>query len=344
MNVMSTLPDSEQFAGSSAESIRAGRVMDDLTIEGLLGERGRLSYRLPRDVQLAAHELKEAIPHWRTRERGLGGLGSRFIKLSAALRSRLKPSTYVDLNKFLITDLSLSLEAKLIHRDLPDEVWTLYPATVARLLSYIRGSVGDNYGYPNEFFFKDVRFASGLSVPCGTVFVNLRSGLGYRTSVRWLLRHPHLFLRYAGSCLPSGQVFPWFRIHLDSRYMDDFDEPGWDACYMRIAALLRRHSEVLGMVGTSWLYDPQLAYVSPHLSYLRLRPTERGATIVRNGSSDYAISCATAKGCEDRVARLVASTRRKLYEQGKYVPVAYSLLWPREALLGWADAQLTSVE
>jgi hypothetical protein len=101
------------------------------------------------------------------------------------------------------------------------------------------------------------------------------------------------------------------------------------------------------MVGTSWFYDPQLAYVSPHLSYLRLRPMERGATIVRNGSSDYAISCATAKsrsGCEDRVARLVASTRRKLYEQGKYVPVAYSLLWPREALLGWVDAQLTSVE
>jgi hypothetical protein len=36
--------------------------MDDPTIEGLLSERERLSYRLPRDVQLAAHELKEALP------------------------------------------------------------------------------------------------------------------------------------------------------------------------------------------------------------------------------------------------------------------------------------------
>src|SRR5215472_11400995 len=121
MNLRSTSL-SEQLARASSERTGAGHLMDDLTIEGFLRERERLSSRLPGDVQSAADKLKEALPHWRKRERGVG---ARFIKLSASLRDRLKLSTYVDLNKFLIADLSLSLDATLIDRDLPDEVTTL---------------------------------------------------------------------------------------------------------------------------------------------------------------------------------------------------------------------------
>jgi hypothetical protein len=135
---------------------------------------------------------------------------------------------------------------------------------------------------------------------------------------------------YAGSFLRSGQVLPWFRIHTESRYLNDFNEAGWDACYMRIVALLRAHSEVLGMAGTSWFYDPQLDAVSPRLTYLRLRPLERGVSILRSGTSAFDIASATAK----------SSSRRRLYEEGKYIPVSYNLLWPREALLAWADDRL----
>ena len=80
------------------------------------------------------------------------------------------------------------------------------------------------------------------------------------------------------------------------------------------------------MAGTSWFYDPQLETVSPRLSYLRARPIERGAFIVRSGTLPFDIQSATAK----------SENRRRLYEAGKYIPVAYTLLWPREKLLAWA--------
>jgi hypothetical protein len=45
------------------------------------------------------------------------------------------------------------------------------------------------------------------------------------------------------------------------------------------------------------------------------------------GTSDFDIASATAR----------SPTRRKLYEAGKYVPISYTLLWPRERLLRWDD-------
>jgi len=298
--------------------------VEESTIEGFARERERLSQRLTREEQSAADDLQAALPDWRVTE---SGVGEKFANLSTILQHRFKPSTFLDLNKFLIAELALALEVKLASRDLPDEVLALYPDAVGRLLTYLRDSADEEYYFPNDFFFKDLRFAAGLSVPCGAQVVDWRSGIGYRASVRWVLRNPSP--RYIGLFLGSAQIRPWFRIHTESRYLKDFNEAGWDACYLRIAALLRKHPEVLGMAGTSWFYDPQLDSVSPNLSYLRLRPMERGASVIWSGTTEFDISSATAK----------SNTRRRLYEEGKYIPVSYSLLWPRKQLLAWADGQ-----
>ena len=51
--------------------------------------------------------------------------------------------------------------------------------------------------------------------------------------------------------------------------MQEFSPEGWMRFYLRTAELLRRDPRVKGLIGTSWLYDPALADVSPHLAYLR---------------------------------------------------------------------------
>jgi hypothetical protein len=300
------------------------RIMDTATAEGFLTERDDLSRRLTQAEQSAARELEAALPDWRD---ATGGLG-RFSTLSAAFRRRFERSTFLDINKFVVVDLVLGLEEAIASRNLPDEILTMYPAAASRLLTYVRNSSDLEYSLPNDDFLKDLRFASGLSVPCGTQVVDLRSMIGYRASAGWLLRNPStLHLR---SILRYCQIVPWFRVHTESRYLNDFNESGWDACYIRVAALLRLHPEVLGLVGTSWFYDPQLETLSPRLSYLRLRPVERGAALVWSGTSDFDIRSATAK----------SENRRRLYAEGKYTPVSYNILWPREKLLAWADAQL----
>ena len=297
--------------------------MDPATLQGFVNERDRLSQQLSLTEQACARELETALPDWREANAGL----ERFCALTRVFHDRFERSTFFNITKFVIVDLMLGLEAAIATRDIPDEVLAMYPDAASRLLVYVRNCSND-YSLPNDHYLKDLRFASGLGVPCGAQVVDLRSMIGYRASARWLLRNPSR--HYTRSILRFGQIGPWFRVHTESRYLDEFNEPGWDACYLRIATLLRRHREVIGMAGTSWFYDPQLETVSPRLSYLRTRPLERGASIVWSGTTAFDIRSATAK----------SESRRRLYEEGKYIPVSYTLLWPREKLLAWADTQV----
>jgi len=81
------------------------------------------------------------------------------------------------------------------------------------------------------------------------------------------------------------------------------------------------------MVGTSWFYDPQLLAISPRLAYLQTTPLAHGAFLVRHGSGAIHTELATA----------TSPTRRALAEKGSYIPVCYSLVWPRAELVRWAS-------
>jgi hypothetical protein len=302
------------------------KVMDKATAEAFLMERDSLSKRLTPEEQSAARELQSALPDWR---HGVGGLGREFTVLSTAFHTRFEQTTFLNINKLVVVDSALRLAETLVPRKIPDEILALYPARASQLLAYLRNLSDQEYCSPCDEFVKDVRFASGLSVPCGEAqCADLSSIIGYRMSARLLLWNPSR--RNAWSILRSGRIVPWFQGHTDSRYLNDFNEPGWDACYIRIAALLRVHPEVFGFAGRAWFYDPQLESLSPRLSYLRLRLIERGAFMVRSGTTDDDIRNATAK----------SANRRRLYEAGEYTPVAYTWLWPREHLIAWADSQL----
>jgi hypothetical protein len=86
------------------------------------------------------------------------------------------------------------------------------------------------------------------------------------------------------------------------------------------------HPDVLGMFGASWFYHPVLDTISPRLSYLRDVPLKGGAHLffVEEGGAARANSLATSP------------TRRKLYEEGKYFPTTYMMVWGREAQSNWA--------
>jgi nifR3 family TIM-barrel protein len=92
-----------------------------------------------------------------------------------------------------------------------------------------------------------------------------------------------------------------------------------------VRRLLLAHLEVRGVVGTSWFFDPQLDAISPRLSYLR-KPLERGAFLVPGRSGAFDIASATVN----------SDARRQLFEQGHYMPVPQTLVWPRKELLLWA--------
>ena len=223
----------------------------------------------------------------------------------------------------VVAAASLRLPDTLAAHQLPPSVTALLPAALERLAGSLLASDGERYDESADLCRKDLRFVVGQAVPCGAQDVDLYSAAPWTT----LLKNPAAsrWARY----LAAGGTGVWFRIHTDPRNTGDFDGPGWRRCYLRIAELLATRPEIRGMVGTSWFYDPQLLSISPRLAYLQTDPVEGGAFMLRNGPGAIHTQRATQ----------TSPSRRKLFEDGKYLPVCWSVLWPRKEMLAWAAAQ-----
>lgn len=207
--------------------------------------------------------------------------------------------------------------------ELPGTIAALYPMAFERLAIYLQGLKGD---YPADHKHKDWVFVTGESVPVTRSHaVDLSSRIGYRASLLLITENPRW--RYARDLIRGREIGPWLRVHTEPRWLEDWNEAGWEKVYRQSARLLRSRPQALGLAATAWFYDPQLAIISPRLCYCRERLLERGAVMMRVGTSAFDIASATAR----------SSSRRALYEAGKYVPVSYTLLWPRERLLRWDD-------
>lgn len=123
-----------------------------------------------------------------------------------------------------------------------------------------------------------------------------------------------------------GGFRPYFQIHTHKFMLDMFNEQGWEECYRGCAALYALHPRVRGMMGGSWFYDPAVAAISPRLSYLRDTPLQNGAHVMFVEAGGDAINNSLA----------TSPTRRKLYEEGAYVPKSYMLIWGKQQQIAWA--------
>jgi hypothetical protein len=90
---------------------------------------------------------------------------------------------------------------------------------------------------------------------------------------------------------------------------------------------LRLHTEVKGLAGTAWFYDPHLERVSPNLAYLRRRREVGGGWTFKYGTTPDVAAQALSR----------SPTWRRLAAQGQYVPTSYYVVWPRRDLLTWAE-------
>ena len=178
----------------------------------------------------------------------------------------------------------------------------------------------DSYCYPNDDFVKDYRFAAAMTVPAGAQIIDIGSKAGTSVAMPLLTKSPLTALK--------SLTGTWFRVHTEGRYLSEFNEEGWDNCYLCLADLLHKNPNVMGMLATSWFYDPALEKISPRLAYLAQTPRKAGARIIKIGSSEFDRSSATK----------TSQTRRKLYEAGQYIPTSYTVMWQRNDLINWAQS------
>jgi len=148
-----------------------------------------------------------------------------------------------------------------------------------RILETAEKDVEGNYIWhpSSEVYVKDLQCYTGRIVPCGAQLADLRSGFGRRLLVAGgLARIPG----NAKFLLAAGLSGSYIQIHTHTPTLSEFNEPGWEACYLCIADLCRNIPTLSGFTGGSWFYDPALETVSPRLSYLRHTPLAGGANAI----------------------------------------------------------------
>ena len=119
---------------------------------------------------------------------------------------------------------------------------------------------------------------------------------------------------------------PMFQIHTHLRYLDEFNVEGWNECYRACADLYSVHPTSLGMYGGSWFYDPVVSSISPRLSYLSVVPKSGGAHFLLGARQGHFV--------DDAIS--TSPSRRKLFEEGKYNPRSFYMIWGRHDQSAWA--------
>lgn len=178
----------------------------------------------------------------------------------------------------------------------------------------------------NDLFHKDFGLATIRLYAAAAQLVDFRAGMGRATLMKqgWrdLPRRLAIFMKIGG-------FKPFFEIHTHLAYLDEFNEEGWNECYRCCAELYAIHPDILGMYGGSWFYDPALATISPRLNYLREIPQKGGAYCLFDSVNEHSTHDAIA----------TSPTRKALYNEGKYTPASYALIWPRAAQIAWSAAE-----
>jgi len=239
-----------------------------------------------------------------------------------------RDDTLIRIRKAIVARLALAhFQAE---DKLAPSVVALYPAFFDRLAQFLSHRPGR--GYRPGFYCKDVRYALGLTIPCGSLQIDLRYRIGPKLVLRDIVHSgsPQADWDYVSSSVWGR----WYNTHLDPREMGDFNPAGWTASFSRIADMLEINRQVRGAAGVSWYYDPKVSEISPELAYLR-----------RNQIDNGAFSLWLGPGPEHTKNAVFASRiRQRLYEKGKYLPTAFLIAWPRRDLIRWARSAATAAE
>jgi hypothetical protein len=275
------------------------------------------------DVLRLAAEIRRAVDHNAAMERIARTADAWLIaNIGQADDAARRAAIAILAQSVSLAALSLPADILALEAPMHDDIW--------RFLS-------GPHVYDHERFAKDLMLASGGAVPAGSFIVTLPGPcpgvfsphvrralgavyrqcrqLGVEQALRWLL---------------EAGVRPWAELHLDTRNLRAFSAEGFEASYRRLAGLMSARPELAGVFGASWLYDPQLKAVSPHLAFVRDGALAGGARLLRLPTDPAQVAFAVAR----------SPVRRDLFDKGLYQPVCYGMYWDRRALIGWAAQKL----
>ena len=80
------------------------------------------------------------------------------------------------------------------------------------------------------------------------------------------------------------------------------------------------------MFGGSWFYDPVVSQISPRLAYL--------SDVPKQGGAKFFLAAKSGDFAHDAIS--TSPSRRKLFDEGRYKPASYMMIWSKNAQIYWA--------
>ncbi|OLC07779.1 MAG: hypothetical protein AUJ01_04540 [Acidobacteria bacterium 13_1_40CM_3_65_5] len=134
-------------------------------------------------------------------------------------------------------------------------------------------------------------------------------------------------VRLAGAVMRMGGFAPVFVPHNPWRKAPlVMLERQQHLSFYRMAVAMDRQPAIRGFVAQSWFHSPDVPRVSPHLAWVNRVFHDWGGVVVDAGPAG------SDSGVFER-----GESRRRLADAGQYAPRLGLVVWPRRAMLRWAE-------
>lgn len=186
------------------------------------------------------------------------------------------------------------------------------------------------YEYNNDRFLKIQSICSCRAIPVDPFFLEqdkLPLKVLFQGSFKQFFDLAfHVLFKHKGAK-------PFLKTHtnvIDSASLLSFNAKGWRHMFLNLSSLLKEQTSIKGICGSSWFIDPHLTTISPELSYINDLLKELGASIYKSKADHRTYNDAL----------VFNNKRKKMYEEGKYVPCKYLFIIDRKKLIEWGNKNL----
>ena len=256
-------------------------------------------------------------------------ISNDMIRFCDSIEKRFGADTSSHYNKLLLLTLIIAANKNVKWTQFNNDIIRLYLLNFKRIISQIVDNSYDDdyYNRGNDKFCKDLAVSCLRMIPVGSRKIHL---YGIPKTFLFKGKIHHIFNRVLFILFNLKGFKPLYEMHTDSHdpdLMAEFNPEGFIRSYKRIAGILKENPRVKGAFAGSWFYDPQIASISPRLAYLREIITDNGGKVFYMGDNKASTQDALLK----------SPMRRKLFEEKKYIPRVYMIIWPRKNMLQWTE-------
>ena len=244
--------------------------------------------------------------------------------LRAALRLPEGPGAAGAFERTILLRAMRMSAARLVTYPVDPSVRRLYDEEV-RVVETPTPSVMTRFDLSKNIFVALAKIATLRRFPAGQMTWEV-SGIPRS----WLPKVPLAGLpRVAQYLFKLGGLGPVFVPHLNATRKDRAAllERETNRSWYRMAQSMKRQPAVRGLVTSSWLHSPDTMRVSPHMTGFSRALLDHGALLIRHHLAD--LDCGVFYRSPER---------KKLYDEGQFVPTHGLVIWPRKEMLAWADA------